>query len=327
MFRAQDQFDSGHATNPVELLLTFANIPTGVTLGGCSATDIDPNVAAPYALSTITVSSATLTSTTNTETLKFTTDVDPVNINTVRFSCTTFTIGSSATVPFPAASLPITLTASLAPTGTALSSTGTVLNDPNAGGSIPRYVSTPQPAPALIVFNIVAAQTTMLIPYAVTTSGGYDTGIALANTTTDPFGGKTLGSAVPTSGTVNLSFYPQTGNSCTLTTGPGSTTPASFTTSPVSGLGVGLDASGNLKSGGTWVVLLSQLLGAAPASAGCPAANGFTGYIFIVANSTEVHGSAFISNFSTFTSATNVLILAPPATNLRSTLQVESLGN
>lgn len=318
MFRAADQFNGGNSTNSTELLLTFANIPTGVTLGNCSAIDIDPNVALPNALATITVSSATLTSTSNTEMLAFTSDVDPVNVNTVRFSCTTFTVGSSATVPFPAGSLPITMTATLYPTGTALSSTGTVLEGATTGGAIPRYVSNPQPSTPLVVFNIVAAQTTMLIPYAVTTSGGYDTGIALANTTTDPFGGKTLGSAIATSGTVSLSFYPQTGNSCTLTTATGSTTPVSFSTSPISGLGVGLDASGNLKSGGTWVVLLSQLLGAAPASAGCPSATGFTGYIFVVANSTDVHGSAFISNFSTFTSATNVLVLQPPATSLRS---------
>lgn len=322
MYRAATQFDSGNATQDTELLLTFANIPTGVTLGGCSVVDIDPlGVAAA-----MTASSATLTSTANTETLDFTGAVDLVNVDTVRFSCTTFTIGSTATVPFAAGSLPITVTATLAPTGGALSSAGAVLVSATTG-QIPRYTATPQPTTPLIVISIIPAQTNMLIPYAVTTTGGYDTGIALANTTADPFGGKTLGSAIPTSGTVAVSFYPQTGTACTLTTAVGSTTPASFTTSPISGLGVGLDASGNLKSGGTWVVLLSQLLGAAPAAAGCPSASAFTGYIFVVANSTDVHGSAFVSNFSSFTSYTNVLILPTPATTLRSGIATETLGN
>jgi hypothetical protein len=325
MFRDAAQFNGGNSTQDTELLLTFANIPTGVTLGGCTVVDIDPLGSGP---ATMTASSATLTSTANTETLDFTSTVDPIDIDTVRFACTTFTIGNSATVPFAAGSLPITMTATLAPTGAALSSTGTVLTT-GTTGQIPRYTANQQPATPLIVINIVPAQTNLLIPYAVTTTGGYDTGIAIANTTTDPFGGKALGSAIATSGTVALSFYPQTGTACTLTTATGSTTPASFTMSPISGLGVGLDASGNLKSGGTWVVLLSQLLGAAPAAAGCPAATGFTGYIFVVANSTDVHGAAFISNFSSFTSATNVLVLPPPATTGRSAPAggVETLGN
>jgi hypothetical protein len=325
MFRDMAQFDNGSAMNDVNLLLTFANIPTGVSLTGCSVTD----KANAIVNAGVTASSTTLTSTTNTETIDFTTAMDLNNIDTVTFSCTGFTAGSTATVPFPAGSPSITMTATLSPTGAALSSSGNALTTVATGGQIPRYVNTPQPATPLVVFNIVPAQTNLLIPYAVTTTAGYDTGIALANTTADPFGGKTLGSAIPTTGTLTLSFYPQTGTACTLTTAVGSTTPASFTASPISGLGVGLDASGNLKSGGTWVVLLTQLLGAAPAAAGCPTATAFTGYIFIVANSTDVHGSAFVTNFAGFSSASNVLVLPPPATTLRSTPAggVESLGN
>jgi len=321
LYRSAGQFNSGFSTQDTELLLTFNNIPTGVTLGGCSVLDIN-TIGAP---ATMTTSATSITSTANTITLDFTTAVDLINIDTVRFACTTFTAGSTATVPFPAGTLPITMTATLAPTGAALSSTGTVLTSATTG-QIPRYTANQQPATPLIVVSIIPAQTNMLIPYAVI-NGAYDTGIAIANTTADPFGGKTTGSAIATSGTIQLSFYPQTGTSCTLTTAVGSTTPASFTTSPVSALGVGLDASGNLKSGGTWVVLLSQLLGAAPASAGCPSATAFTGYMFVIANSTEVHGSAFVSDFTKFTSYTNVLILPPPATTLRSTLTFESLGN
>jgi hypothetical protein len=315
MFRSAAQFNSGNSTQDTELLLTFSNIPTGVSLTGCGVYD---KAATPGAVNAnITATLATLTPTANTETIDFTGPVDQLNVDTVTFYCAGITLPST---PLVAGTPAITVTATLAPTGSALSSTGGVLTT-GTTGQIPRYTLNAQPATPLTVVIFVSAQTDLLIPYAVTTTGGYDTGIALANTTTDPFGGKTLGGAVATAGTLALSFYPQTGAACFLTTGVGltgsgtvATTPASFTMSPVSGLGVGLDATGSLKSGGTWVVLLSQLLGAAPAAAGCPSATGFTGYIFIVANSSEVHGSAFISNFSSFTSATNVLVLPPPST-------------
>jgi len=341
MFRTTNQFDTGGtvppgsgATQATQVTLNFAGIPTGASFTGCTVTDIDPNGTA--AAVSILGGANTLTSTANTAVIDFANPalpagVDLVNVDTLRFACTGFSAGT-ATLPLSAAV--VTVQATLSPSGTALTASQGV-QQVTGSDQIPRYTTNLQPATPLQVFSIVAAQTDLLVPYAVvnSASGNYDTGIALANTTADPFGAKT-GAAVATSGTVTLSFYPQTGTACTLTTAVGSTTPAAFSMSPMSGLGVGLDASGNLNSGRTWVVLLSQLLQAAPAAAGCPPANAFTGYIFIVANSTEVHGSAFVSNFNNFTSASNVLVLPPPGltpqvvtSNSRATLQVEILGN
>jgi hypothetical protein len=54
-----------------------------------------------------------------------------------------------------------------------------------------------------------------------------------------------------------------------------------------------------------------------------------TGYIIGVANFPLGHGAAFITNFAGFTSASQLLIMVPPALPgfARNGLVVESLGN
>jgi len=251
-----------------------------------------------------------------------------VDIDTVKFACTTFS-GSSTAPALTAGS--VTVTASLAPTGSALGSGGVVLTTAATNGQIPRYTALQQPATPLTVILINPATTTMLIPFAEVV-GAYDTGIALANTTTDPFGAKT-GGAIQTAGPVTFSIYPQYVNgastqqtACTLTTGSGATAPTySLTSIP----GQGLDSAGQLRTGSTWTVNLSNILTAAPAAAGCPSATNFIGYVFIVANSVEVHGTAFVYNNGNFTSYTNVLVLPPPTIITRANPGggVEALGN
>jgi hypothetical protein len=198
----------------------------------------------------------------------------------------------------------ITLTATMTPNATSgLSSKGA----PNENG--PTFVvATLGP---ITLANIVAANTTMLIPYAVTTSP-YDTGIAIANTTVDPFGSGG-GGATPQSGSITFTLYPRTA------TGAG--TPITITTSATKQFGAGLDTSGNLDAGGTWTGLLGQDILAA---AGSPAT--FFGYIFIQTNFLNAHGAAYIFNGSGFTSSTPVLVLNPPAGTPR-TGNVEQLNN
>jgi len=66
------------------------------------------------------------------------------------------------------------------------------------------------------LFTIVICQTVLLFPY-VTNQGGFDTGIAIANTTTDPFGTKVQ------AGACSMNFYganaPSAVNSGTVATG------------------------------------------------------------------------------------------------------------
>jgi len=191
----------------------------------------------------------------------------------------------SATLPIP--SVTINVTATLAPIGPAFESDGSVLETP-----IPRYAEE-QVGPATLA-GVVGANTTLLIPFATTvTAAGYDTGIALSNSTKDP-GKSAMGvsPAIPQSGTVTFYFYPQ------------APATAGFTyTTKAGSPGVGLDASGNLPSGSTYSVLLSQLL----AGAGQPA--DFTGYIFVISNFTNAHCLYVATNFAGFAQGAMALVI------------------
>lgn len=166
----------------------------------------------------------------------------------------------------------------------------------------PQYSGTTcQKGPATVL-TIVTANTVLLMPYA-TTSPGYDTGLAISNTTADPLAAGIT--AVVQNGALTFNFYPQTG------------TPFNYTTSATSP-GEGL-ASGVLNSGRTYTVLLSKLLAAAAAPA------NFTGYIFVTVNSTNAHGQYFISDFEAFTNGALMLVVDPA--KRRPTTTPESFDN
>jgi hypothetical protein len=298
MYRSMAQYNSGFATNGVQLLLTFAGIPTGVSLGTCTTSVTNGTVSTTFA------SGSTITSANATVTIEFTgAGPSTTQVDDVTFACTQVTAGSTATIPLTPGA--ITMTATLAPVGSALGSG----NQPIVTGSgalVPRYASSPLPSPPLTVINITAAQTILLIPFVVSESG-FDTGIAIANTTTDPFG--TTNGSRPQNGNLTFNIFPRTGSSCVVT-------PSTST------VGVGLTSAGILDSGRTYSVLLSELLKVTGSS--CPTT--MTGYIIAVANFPLGHGAAFVTNFGGFTSASNVLIMQPPATNPRNAITTESLS-
>jgi hypothetical protein len=310
MYRSGAQFNSGNvnpANQGVQLLLTFAGIPTGVSLGSCSTT------VTSGAVSTTFASGSTITGTNNTVTIEWTTGPSLTSIDDVTFACTSVSAGSSATIPLTPGS--ITMTATLAPTGNALGSSNSVLTSATTG-QIPRYANNPLPSPPLTVINITAAQTNFLIPFVVAESG-FDTGIAIANTTTDPFG--TTNGARPQNGNITFNIFPRTGSSCVVT-------PSGST------VGVGLTSAGILESGRTYSVLLSELLKVSGSN--CPTTA--TGYIIGVANFPLGHGSSFVTDFKAFTSYSPVLIIPPPSLSVcgagsstcaRNALTFEALNN
>jgi hypothetical protein len=201
---------------------------------------------------------------------------------------------------------PVSTTSGYSPTVTDASgnTTSTVV--------VPRFSAT-EVGPATIG-NVVAASTTLLIPLAEKT-GPFDTGISIANTTADPFG-TSGGGAAPTAGEITLDFFPRTN------TGAG--TPFTLSTSGTVRPGLGLSSDGKLAAGGTWTVLLSELLTAAAQT------GDFVGYIFVRTNFLLAHGMATVTDFRTFSLATQVLVLPPPAlvsrTNPGGTNSAESLN-
>ena len=114
------------------------------------------------------------------------------------------------------------------PGGTISFSFAPTYSTPTGSGLVPRFVP---PATSTAIVGAALCQTTLLYPW-VNAEPGFDTGIAIANTTSDPFGTRTQG------GTCVLNFFG---------TGAGTTTTA---TTPTINTGtVYADQVSNLKPG------------------------------------------------------------------------------
>jgi len=289
--------------NSTQIRLTFNNIPSGVTLNlslngttaaFCIATGCNGVTSAGIS-STTTVSSASASS--NVVTLEM---VSPslTTTPTIEVDISSISVTSTAAVTTPSS---ISVTATMNPICTAaVDASGT----PTNANGYPCFNEVD--VGPLTIVNILPTSTTMLMPYAIM-QPPFDTGIAIANTTADPFA-SSGGSATPTSGTVRLDFFPTTGTG-------GAGTPFSLSTSSTVKPGAGLSSDGTVAAGATWTVLLSALLPVATP----PQTGNFTGYIFITANFLNAHGTATISDFRTYSLTANVLVLPPPSTTTRST--------
>jgi hypothetical protein len=322
MFRDVTQFNSGAASNGTQLVFTFAGIPTGASFP-CSAT----STAAGVADGTVTPAAgaaATVNATTPTVTVAYTAGAGPslTAIDTITLTCGPFSNGS-ATLPFAAGS--ITATVSLAPIGTAFSAVGAILNNPTTTGQIPRYTG-PSFGP-LTVINIIPLTTHMIFPF-VAVGNGFDTGLVIANTTADPYGGTKFGGAAAVSGPITIAFFPSGGGTpfC-VQTGSGAAAVAGITSCTTVTAGTGL-SSGSVASGSSWSVLSSQLFSAAGVTA------SFSGYAFAIANFPFAHPTAFVADatFSgKFASGGPMLVLQNPAVAGRSVFPTgglaESLGH
>jgi len=154
--------------------------------------------------------------------------------------------------------------------------------------TIPRFADT---STARALFTINLCQTLLLYPF-VTNQQGFDTGISIANTTTDPVG------TSPQAGTCKLSWYDGTNK---------------FPATGINGTDTTKEAS--IATGTVAVNLASNL------------APGFQGYMFAQCNFQYAHGFAFISDLGARNLAMGYLALvvnngsfsrpnAPPAENL-----------
>jgi hypothetical protein len=289
--------------NSTQIRLTFNGIPAGVTL------TLSAN--APSTMTALFSGSvnATVTAASNTAVISFTaTSLSTTETLEIDYSVS---VNSTAAVTTLGT---ITATATLFPIGDGVvNDNSTLLGLPRQDQGYPTFAQAD--LGPITVVNIAAANTTLLIPLAEKVST-FDTGISVANTTADPFNGSAGGGAVASAGTLRFDFFPSTatgaGTACTLTT--------SATNRP----GAGIASDGTIPAGATYLVLLSQLLPLSNCAAG-----DFFGYIFIQANFLNAHGAATISDFRTYSLASPVLVMAPPATSPRSSPSgsVESLNN
>jgi len=132
----------------------------------------------------------------------------------------------------------------------------------SSSAAIPRFC---QPYTASNLFTIVSCNCNLLFPF-VTNQAGFDTGVAIANTTAD-----TLNGVTPQQGLVTLTYYG-------TTTGGGAAPPTAVTTSEVP---AGSELIFTLSNGGNY---------------GIPATPGFEGYIIARTNFQYCHAFAFISD-------------------------------
>jgi hypothetical protein len=322
MFRNEADAPNG-ASNGVMLEFQFSGIPDGAELtcqavvnGGTSvnvpmdlSSDIgeDPDPVGFGATATVDADDSTIWA-------MFVAPTDLAAIETATLDCGELDLAAPAgpdTAGFELgdADLPltgnITVRVTLAPTGGALDDLTNA--DPtddvriaSESGFIPRYEEVL--TDALTVLSFTPATTTMIVPLAMGTPvspapfGSYDTGIAIANTTRDPFTDDE-GGAFEQSGGVTFYFHPNTGDPFTVT-------PAQLAGS------CGTNAAGAVEAGRTFLCNVSEILREGGQTA------AFTGYLFIVADFTNAHGTAFIYGGTPqerFTSATDILVIRPPA--------------
>jgi len=131
-------------------------------------------------------------------------------------------------------------------------------------GPIPRFADTGAQHTSPIL-AIGLCQTTLLFPY-VTNTAGFETGMSIANTSSDTLG------TVTQAGTCTLTFF-GTGNIIGGTT-------VSYTQTPVT--------TPSIPAGGIWADTLTHATGGTSGT--------FTGYMFATCNFQFAHGFAFISD-------------------------------
>jgi len=294
---------SSSTPNSDQILLTVAGLatgqsltiatPTGLTKAGTTTPTQALTVGGAYPL--------TFTSTVTTQSISITT----ADLTVLDSMTLPFTVAGVGTAPAPAQ---WTLTAQMGPVCASALDANSV---PTAANGYSCFANANVVGPVTLV-NVIPAQTTMLIPFAVF-GGGYDTGIAIANTTLDPFGA-TTGGAIAQAGGLTFDFFPQ------LAAG-GAGTPSTLTTSATIRPVTGLSADGTLAAGGSYTVLLSSLLPLATP----PITGSFTGYVFVRTNFLDAHGVFYPTNFSGFTAGSEMLVLSQPISVART--GTEQLNN
>jgi len=250
---------NGSTNNPVSsgtrIKLVFANVPANVTLevptglitsAGSSGAGIQLTSSETGAFATVANNSASgansnalaaVSISAGTGTAVFEVTADDLN-NLDQFNIPVFIISNSNSVAGSATA--ITTTVSFAPIGST---------------NVPNFVSTTSSTTLTgSTFNLCT--TSLLFPF-VTNQLGFDTGIAIANTSTDPFGAN---GATAQAGTCSLYFY-----------GSGAPSPANVTTP-------------NVPTGTVYTQVLSGV------------AAGFQGYMIAQCSFQYAHGFAFITD-------------------------------
>ena len=243
----------GVATQATRLIAKFSNVPTNVALsvglGQTASTggDLASVVFSPDSGSTVG-SDGTVALTSGAGAAVWNVD------SSVAGAISSFTFPISVT--YKASPLPATGTATVsgnyAPTTTVFTY--------SYSAPAPRFVDDPQSA---TTFTIAPCRTNLLFPF-ITNQAGFDSGIVISNTSSDPFG------TVPQRGVCKLNYYGGTAGG---------------------GAAPGVQTSGVVTEGQQLVLTVSN-----GGNLGIAATPGFQGYIIAQCDFQYAHGFAFISD-------------------------------
>jgi hypothetical protein len=292
----------GTVPNGTQIRVTVTGIPTGIT---ASIATKNSSTSTAYTLSSTSLKAPTSTAPNQNQTTLTITGDSQTTTENIQLN---FTFSGTPTGTVTPGT--ITATATLAPIGTGVDSTISPAAPDATSYAVGFPVFTDVEVGPATIGSIAAANTSLLVPYVVTV-GNYDTGIEIANTTMDPFGGVVNFGATPANGT--LTFYLYSDNNSRN----GSATPVTVATSSTKIFGQGLDSNGALDAGSVWTgSLASDIL---PAAGVTPGSGGFFGYIIITANFLDAHGISLTYNGAgTSYGAPLLVIPIPSSSNNRS---------
>ena len=320
----------GIADAGTRLKATFSNLPQGITLSvPTSVTDAIGGTlyligSADYTPDAGTYGPPTMASS---GTLAITYAATGGNTGTATAVYEVFSANTSAIDSFD---VPVTLSYTGAPgnpgtptitgTGPAPSVILSFAPTPNGGGfdltSGGLAQAEPVPIPRFIdntdstnLFTVGLCQTLLLFPY-VTDYPGFDTGIAISNTSMDPLATAGLGSAAPQTGACAVTFYggvtdPSTGDFVDTSANLNGSAGA-YSTTDANTFNTGMVGPGQ-----TWAFSASGI----DSTFGATGFQGFVGYAIAVCNFQYAHGYAFISDYGLRNFAASYLPLVIPDTS------------
>jgi len=237
----------GTATNGSQVVVTFTNVPVGLEITPTINEGANETTPVLYTPDAITIAPANFTSASGSQNATFTFTFTQTNTTILETLVVDFTLSQTPTI-----------------TSSSPSVTSTVSLGPTSSSDVPYFSGTPE-APAVTTISITQCITNLLFPWvAVDAPGGtFDTGIAIANTTTDPWNTASPalpGGAVAQAGSCALTGYPISGSAVTASVGP-------------------------IASGSTGTIVLSSQTTWA----------GFRGYIIGICQFQNAHAFAFIT--------------------------------
>ncbi len=172
------------------------------------------------------------------------------------------------------------------------------------------------------LFGVTACETLLLFPY-VTDVYGFDTGIAISNTSLDSLGSAGASSAVGQSGTCSVAFFGGTSPGVSANIGTTGNTPG-YVNSTVSYNGIPtINGTGVIGPGQTWAFSMSST----DTDYNLTSTSGSSGYAIATCTFQYAHGYSFVSDTGIMKFAAAYLaLIIPDATRSAQPFICSSLG-